>query len=122
MTNRQTFKAGASAVLGIAALIGLGAAVKPASAATLLRVSPAVQSTHIYDNDGFNWSVTIGGGDRDDHDWRWHRDHDRSYRDYDDRYDGGWYRDRGDHRDRDRHDRDDHRDHDGDNHDYRLFR
>ena len=102
MTNRQTFKAGAVAVLGIAALIGVGAAVKPASAATLLRVSPAVQSTHIYDNDDFDWSVRIGSGDRDDHDWRWHRDHDRYYRDNDWRY-------RDDHRDWDRHDRDDYR-------------
>jgi len=85
-------------MLGIAALIGMGASVKPASAATLLRVSPAVQSTHIYDNDGFNWSVRIGGSDRDNRDWRWHRDHDRHYQNNNNRYNGGWNDDRDDNR------------------------
>jgi len=109
MSSRQTKLAGAAALIGIAALIGFGADVKPATAAT---PHVAVLQAALYG--GF-----IPVGHHDNHDWRWHRDHDNNrgrqedYHRFNDHHDNhGGDRNRGDSHDSNRN----HDDHNGNSH------
>ena len=70
MNYKQTKLAGAAAIVGMAMAVGFGTGIRPAAAVTLHASVPHVS---IMD---------------DDHDWRWHRDHDR-----DNSYNWRWHRD-----------------------------